>query len=268
MFSWCLIGALICLFLPESLTSRLHVTFLNLYKFTPSIGRSIPLAAVVPTASKADPDDEQQRRCRQLESEKAQLENHLANVSAELAAEHAKVESLAGMRSRFPGLAGAKFIDADVLIAGFKANDCRIMINRGETDGIRKGQYVLADNSVIGLVQETWSRTALVKLITDKESSIAVEIAGSKAMRVMKGTGKNYARVGMVPNSKRVSKDAAVYTYKNPGLLDVPIIVGKVTECKADDDNPLLWDISVKPIVKAEELVSATVVVMNPPKQE
>ena len=252
------------MFLPESLAGHLHVTFVNLYKFTPSLGKSIPLAAVTPSVSGADQDDEKLQHIRRLETEKTQLENHLANLSAELAAEHVQVETLSAMRTRFPGLSGAKFINADVLIAGFKANDCRIMINRGQTDGIRKGQYVLADNSAVGIVQETWARTSLVKLITDKESSLAVEIDGSKAMRVMKGTGKDYARIGMVPNSKRISKGATVYTYKNPGLLDVPIIVGKVSECKADDDNPLLWDITVKPVIKADELLSVTVVVMNP----
>ena len=67
------------------------------------------------------------------------------------------------MRARFPGLSGAAFVNADV-IAGSKAGDNRIIINRGEADGIRKGQYVLSDNSVVGIVHETQSRTAVVKL--------------------------------------------------------------------------------------------------------
>jgi len=266
MFSWCMLGALICLCLPQDITGRLHLAFRGLYKFTPSFGRSIaPLAAVAPTAVPAGQDDEQLRRYQQLEVENNQIENHLANVSAELAAEHDKVERLSEMRVRFPGLGGAGFVNAD-MIAGFKANDNRIVINRGEADGIRKGQYALSNNSVIGLVQETQSRTAVVKLVTDKDSSVAVEIAGSKAVRVMKGTGKGFARIGMVPNKKHVNKGDAVYTYKNPGLLDVPIIVGKVAECKPDDDNPLLWDITVKPVVKIEELSGITIVVMNPQK--
>jgi cell shape-determining protein MreC len=267
MFSWCMLGALICLCLPQDITGRLHLTFRGLYKFTPSLGRGVaPLAVVTPTtvsAGQADQDDEQLRRYQKLEAEKNQLENHLANVSAELAAEHEKVETLSAMRARFPGLGGAGFVNADT-VAGFKANDNRIVINRGEADGIRKGQYVLSDFSVIGLVQETQSRTAVVKLITDKDSSMGVEIAGSKALRMMKGTGKGFARIGMVPNKKHVNKGDAVYTYKNPGLLDVPIIVGKVAECKPDDDNPLLWDITVRPVIKAEELSGVTVVVMNP----
>jgi rod shape-determining protein MreC len=258
-----MLGGLICLFLPQSLTNRLHITFLGLYKFTPSLGRSIPLAAVSTSVSTSQPDDEQSRRLRQLETEYNQLQNHLANLNAELAAEHAKVESLAAMRTRFPGLSGAKFIDADI-IDGFKTGNYKIMINRGESDGIRKGQYVLANNSVIGQIYEAQSRTATVKLITDKNSSIAVEIEGSRAMRVMKGTGKNYARIGMVPKSKHITKGLAVYTYKNPGLLDVPIVAGKVAQLKPDDDNPLLWDITVTPVVKIEDAVSVTVVVMNP----
>ncbi|MDO8302650.1 MAG: rod shape-determining protein MreC, partial [Sedimentisphaerales bacterium] len=125
-------------------------------------------------------------------------------------------------------------------------------------------QYVLSDNSVIGLVQETQSRTAVVKLITDKTSSIGVNIAGSKAVCLMKGKGNGYARIQLVPNSRHIKKDDIVYTHKRPGLLDVPIIVGKVAEFKPDDDNPLLWDITVQPVVKLEELVGVTVVAMNP----
>jgi rod shape-determining protein MreC len=262
-----MLGASIGLFLPQNLTGRVHVAFLGLYKFTPSLGRSIaPLAAVAPSsASSASQDEEQSSRCRQLETEKKQLENHYANVWAELAAEHAKVESLSEMRLRFPGLSGAGFVNADVVV-GLQKSDSRITINRGESDGIRKGQYVFSDNSVVGVVHQAQSRTAVVRLIADKESSIAIEIAGSKAVRVMKGTGKDVARIGMVPNKKRVNKGDAVYTYKSPGWLDVPIIVGKVAECKPDDDNPLLWDIKVKPVVKIEDLISVTVVVMNPQK--
>lgn len=260
-----MLGALICLFLPQNLTGRAHVAFLSLYKFTPSFGRSVaPLAAVAPSAaSSVNQDDEQSRRLRQLEAEKKQLENHCANLSAELAAEHEKTDTLAAMRTRFPGLSGAGFVNADV-VAGLQASDSRIMINRGESDGIRKGQYVFCDNSVVGIVHQTQSRTSVVRLITDKESSIAVEIAGSKAVRVMKGAGKDVARIGMVPNKKRVNKGDAVYTYKAPGWLDVPVIVGKVAECKPDDENPLLWDIKVRPVVKPEDMVNVTVVVMNP----
>jgi rod shape-determining protein MreC len=257
-----MIGALICMFMPQSLTSRLHVTFLNFYKFAPSLGRSIPLAAVTPSASAADKDDEELRRIRSLETEKAQLENHIANLSAELAAEHAKVETLESIRSRFPALAGAKLIDADVIVAGYRTSDSRVMINRGQSDGIRRDQYVLADSSVIGKVQEVWARTAIVKLMTDKETTIAVEIPCSKAVGIMKGTGKDCARI--IQNKKHVNKGDNVLTYKNPGWLDVPIIVGKVAECKANDDHPLLWDITVKPVVRSEDLLSVTVVVMNP----
>lgn len=262
-----MIGALICLFLPESLTSRVHVTFLGLYKFTPSLGRSIPLAAVASPISLKNQDDEQLRRYKQLELEKDKLENHLANVSAELAAEHAKADSLSAMRSRFPGLSGAGLIDADV-ITSLKGGRQRIMINRGEIDGLRKGQYVLALNSVIGQVDETSSRTAFVKLVTDKDSLMGVEIAGSKTLGAMKGTGRDFAAILPNKNSRRANKGDIVYTYKNPGLLDVPMIVGKVAQCKPDDEHPLLWDITVTPVVKIEDIVSVTIVVMNPSKQE
>ena len=59
----------------------------------------------------------------------------------------------------------------------------------------------------------------------------------------------------MVPNKKRVNKGDAVYTYKNPGLLDVPIIVGKVSRMQSPMTTTRSCGISPSsPSSKLEEL--------------
>ena len=90
-----------------------------------------------------------------------------------------------------------------------------------------------------------------------------VEVAGSQVPRLMKGDG-TAARIKMVPKSSKVSKEAAVYICKKAGILDVPMVIGKVGNCKADDDNPLLWDITVEPAVKIDEMSTVVVLIMNP----
>jgi hypothetical protein len=41
------------------------------------------------------------------------------------------------------------------------------------------------------------------------------------------------------------------------------MIIGKVAECKRDDENPSLWDITVEPACDIERLNDVAVIVMN-----
>jgi rod shape-determining protein MreC len=261
VFTWLTLGGLICLFLPQSLTSRINLAFLSVYKYAPvPAGGSIPLASVTNTSA----DETISKDYQQLKSQYIQLQNHRDNLWAELASEHRQNEHLAGIRTRFPSLSGAKFISAEVITSPSGARTSEIIINRGSTDGVRKDQFVLGDNSVIGKIADVSARTAVIRLISDKGSLVPVEVAGSKVARVMRGDGKGFARIKMVPKKYHIEKGAAVYTCKAPGFLDVPLVVGKVQSYRADDDNPLLWDIFVKPTSEIESLTGVDVVVMNP----
>jgi len=42
------------------------------------------------------------------------------------------------------------------------------------------------------------------------------------------------------------------------------MIIGKVAQCKRDDQNPSLWDITVKPACDIERLTSVAVIIINP----
>jgi hypothetical protein len=55
----------------------------------------------------------------------------------------------------------------------------------------------------------------------------------------------------------------AVYACKKAGVLDAPFTVGTVQKLQADDDNPLLWVVFVKPAVNFEEVTTVNVIVMN-----
>jgi len=55
-----------------------------------------------------------------------------------------------------------------------------------------------------------------------------------------------------------------VYAQKRSGFLGTPVIVGTVAQCKSNDENPLLWDITVKPACDIESLRDVAIIVMNP----
>jgi hypothetical protein len=53
------------------------------------------------------------------------------------------------------------------------------------------------------------------------------------------------------------------YVQKRPGFLGTPVIVGMVTECESSKEDPLLWDITVKPACDISDLTEVAVIVMN-----
>ena len=256
LFTWFMLAGFILLFAPQNLTNKFQFAFARLFRWPLSIGRNISLSASRLTASGQQPLTDGLGR-----SEYNKLQNHIANLTEWLIQEHRKVEKLSGLRNRTV-LKGAKFVLADVITTSIDGLHNELIINRGENDGLAKDQFVLGDNSIIGTISDISSRTAQVKLITDHTSKIAVKIAG--ADRLMQGSGNNSAKVQLLLIKHKVKTGDVVYAGKKPGLLDIPMIAGTVTKCRRDDENPSLWDITVKPACDIERLNDVAVLIMNP----
>ena len=250
LFTWFMLTGLIFLFTPQNLTNRFQFAFARVFRRPLSIGRTISLSA----------HTQPQLTDVVSRSKYNQLQNHLANITEELSQERQKVEELSGLRNRCP-LEGAKLMFADVITASTEG----LIINRGENDKVQKGQFVIGDNSIIGTISDVSPRTAKVKLITETTSNMAVEIGGLKT--IIQGNGKNSVKVQLVSIKHKVKIGDTVYACKKPGFLDTPIIIGAVSQFKRDDENPLLWDITVKPACDIERLNDVTVIVMNPQEQ-
>jgi len=252
LFTWFMLAGLILLLAPQKLTNKFQFAFAHIFRWPLSIGRSISLTA--PT---------QQRLTNGVSRRESQLQNHIANLREELLQEHQKVKKLSGLRSRFTW-EGAKFELADVITASIDGLHNRLIINRGGNDGIAKGQFVLGDNSIIGTISDVWSRTAQIKLVTDSTSNIAVKIAKLNMDMLMQGNGNISAKIPLQKIKHKIKIGDIVYARKKPGFLDVPMITGKVSKCSRDDENPLVWDITVEPVCNIERLNNVAVIIMNP----
>jgi rod shape-determining protein MreC len=249
LFTWFMLAGFIFLIGPQNLTNKFQFAFAHLFRWPLSIGRTISLSA----RTQPQLTDVVSRR------KYDQLQNHLANLTEELTRERQKVEELSKLRSRRP-LEGAGLMLADVITASAEG----LMLNRGQDDGLLKGQFVLGDNSIIGTISDVSPRTAKVELITETTSNIAVEINGLKT--VIRGNGKNSAKVQLVSIKHKIKIGDNVYACKKPGLLDAPMIIGTVAQCKTADENPMLWDITIKPACDIQKLDEAAVIIMNPQK--
>lgn len=251
LFTYFMLTALILLFAPQRLANKFQTTFAGIFRVPIAIGTNISLSSPV----KMPKGDFVSRR------EYMELQNHYANVTQQLQAAREELDKLAGVRQRL-GLEGAALVLADVTPVSTDGLRAEMMINRGTNDKIKRGYFVLADNSIIGKINFADSRTSQVKLFTDSTSKIEVTINGTEAILI--GTGADCAHITTITAKTDVAVDTDVFAMPKSGFLDSPIIIGKVKSLKRSDESALHWDISVEPASDFKTLKDAAVIIMNP----
>lgn len=252
LLTWFMVAGFIFLFAPRNLTNKFQFTFAHIFRRPLSVGRNLALLVQRPSSATNTVS----------RSRYNQLRNQLCNITQWLHQERQKVEELSGLRDRSVW-EGVNFVLADVITASIRGPHNELIINGGKNDGLAKGQFVLGDYSVIGTISDVDLRTAQVKLITDLTSRMAVKIAELEVGTIIRGNGNNSAKVVLLSRKHKIKIGDVVYAQKKPGYLNVPMVVGTVAQCKMDDENPLLWDITVKPACEVNRLTNVTVVVTN-----
>jgi rod shape-determining protein MreC len=262
LFTWFMLGGLICLFAPPRWTGKLQLAYTRLFRWPLATSRGLTLAARPIPQVEGLGATEYER----LVSAHRQTRNHVANLDAQLREARRKIDQLARLRT-VPQWDRMGFLLAGVIRStGELPNE--LFVNRGTEDGVATGQFVLADNSIVGTVSDVAAQTARIRLITDPASKIPVYIGEAEVPGVMEGRGGNRAKIPLISAATyTVRKGDLVYAQKTPGLLDVPIVAAKVIQCKRDAEEPLLWDITVQPVCDTAELTNVAVVVSAPKPQ-
>ncbi|MHC4617558.1 MAG: rod shape-determining protein MreC [Planctomycetota bacterium] len=249
LFTWFMLAGLIFLLAPHTITNKFQLGFARIFRWPLSVGRTITLSA----RTEQPPRDVVSRR------QYNQLRNLADDLEQALIEGRQRFKKLYGLHNRYVW-DGAEFVLADVIKSSTGGPSCELIINCGRNNGLTADQFVLGDNSIVGTVSDVWLNEARVRLITDAASNMPVKIGPFRA--VMKGAGGGLA---MIPMAKhRVRAGDVVFAVKKPGFLDSPVKIGTVAECQRNEEDPLLWDITVRPACEVEALESVAVIVMNP----
>ncbi len=187
-----------------------------------------------------------------------QLENRNANLEAMLAEAIQRDKELTNFLREYPR-PGDKFVFANIT----KISADELVINRGENHGLKVGQFVLGDNSIIGTVCEVTAYTSKVRLITSPRSQIAVRLGDRDAIAQGNETAM---KIQLIPKSYKVKTAQKVFCKPKTGFLYSPIIIGTVSELRESDKNFLLWEITVEPACDIETLTSVDVILINSDK--
>jgi rod shape-determining protein MreC len=250
-----MLAGLILLMAPPNITNKFQFAFTRIFRWPISLGNNFSLAT-----------SQQEPFIDRLSRSEEQYRNQITDLQEQLKQAYQKIEQLSGIRNRFP-LTKGNLAPADIITKTL--NDSQgelIIINRGQIDGLKADQFVMADFCIIGTISDVDSGAARVKLFTDKTSSIAVTISDSNVPRILQGIGNNQAKITpqISATNKTISVGDKVFTKKKPGFLNVPMITGIVTQCKRDDKEPSVWDITVQPACDIAQIQDVTVIIMNP----
>ncbi|MHC4477490.1 MAG: rod shape-determining protein MreC [Planctomycetota bacterium] len=258
LFMWLTLVAFVFFFAPSRWTDKFQLAFAAALRRPLSTARNLSLSA---RGGNSQANWVSRTKYNMLQ-------NHLANTVAWLHEERQKVERLSGLRNR-SAWQGAKFVLADVITCSISDSQARLIINRGQDDGLAIDQYVISEYGIIGTISSIDSGIAGVTLVTDPASKIPVKIdqdsqaAPEDTALIMRGCGRNTATIRLLPTKRQIKVGSVVHARKKPGLLSTPIIVGTVVRRSRDAENPLLWDITVQPACDIEELTTVAVIVMN-----
>ena len=257
LFTWFMLAGLIFLFAPQRLTNKFQSAFARIFCWPLTIGRNISLSA---HTERQLTNVVSRREYNKLQN---QFRNHTENLTEALIQGRQEFEKLYGLYNRYV-LDGVEFALADVIRVSIDKSHCELTISCGKKNGLAKGQFVLGDNSIIGTISEVDSRLGIarVRLITDPASKIAVKISGLNVSGIMQGNGNNSARLLQTKYEAQVGD--SVYAIKKPEFLDAAMKIGKVIQCETNDEEPLLWDITVEPACDIKQLKDVAVIIMNP----
>ncbi len=256
LFTWFMLTGLIFLFAPEDFTGRFQLGFVRVFRWPLSLGGSVALTA----QTQQSLTDTVPRR------EYDKLAAYSANLKETLDQQRSKFEQVYGLYNNYVWQ-GADFAVADVTTSTINGSQGELIIDCRRNIGLAKGQYVLGDNTVIGTISDVSSDAASVRLFTDPGSAIPVKVGQVTTPAVMKGCGRNLAKIEMLKLAKQVEAGEYVYAIKQKGLLDAPVVIGKVVKCERNRDrSATVWDITVEPACDIEKLEDVAVIIMNPQK--
>jgi cell shape-determining protein MreC len=255
-----LLGLTFLLLVPREAAGRLQLLYAQVFRWPLTLGGGVVVISQTTAQRRYVSPQEHEKLRRDYQ----QLRNGYANLQMQLQDTNRRLGLLTKLRAQ-PGLSHLEPIPAVIIMQVQE----ELTIGAGRDLGVAVGQYVLSltdarpnEQCVIGVVCAVDAKGARVRLLTDSASRQAVYLAGLDAPRVMEGQGNGTAKIPFVPCTHEIHAGDPVYAEAQRGRLDVPIIAGEVAQCARDADNPLVWDITVRPACDLATLTD--VAVMRP----
>ena len=130
-----------------------------------------------------------------------------------------------------------------------------LLIDKGESDGVKLGQTVVFKDFYLGRVKSVDSKTATILLSTDPDSKITVfsQNADGKAKGILEGKFGSETLMDKILHQEKINVGDLVYSDGTDGHLPRGLLMGKVAEV-LERQNEVFKQAKVEPIFNISDL--------------
>jgi rod shape-determining protein MreC len=129
-----------------------------------------------------------------------------------------------------------------------------ITVNKGELDGIKKGDGVISTSGVVGRIVKLGRHVSEILLLTDINSFIEGVDEQTRVRGIVNGTGFDRLNFMYVLSNARIDKGDALITGGKDGVFPEGINIGKVLDVNNSPSGWLFKNITVQPGVDINRL--------------
>lgn len=137
-----------------------------------------------------------------------------------------------------------------------------IIIDRGESDGLKEGMPVIATAGVVGQVVKVASNSSRVLLLTDNASAIAAIVQRSRARGVVKGKGGGLCTLDFAMRDEDVQVGDVVVTSGMGGIFPKGLPMGEVTMVNKGEFR-IFQSVEIKPAVNLSHVEEVIVLLQQ-----
>ena len=187
------------------------------------------------------------QRIQNLEIERQKL--------LEAQASNNRLKQLLDLRSQLSGTPITASIIANSATSWFKS----CVLDKGISDGVRKGMAVVTPLGVVGQVVAVTARTAKILLLTDANSGIDVLVQRTRSRGIVSGSLENGVLLKYVKRSEDIQEGDRLITSGTDGVFPKGMMVGTVIKVSKQHIG-LFQSIEVLPAVQSARVEEVLVV--------
>ncbi|MGD8836415.1 MAG: rod shape-determining protein MreC [Desulfobacteraceae bacterium] len=134
-----------------------------------------------------------------------------------------------------------------------------ILVDKGLSDGVEKGQPVINPEGIVGLVTDATGHFAKVMLITDPNSSVDAIIQKNRARGIIKGGTSGYCVLNYVLRKHDVTEGQVVISSGMDGVFPKGLPIGAIASIVKQQAG-IFQDVTVRPFVDFERIEEVLIV--------
>ncbi len=178
-----------------------------------------------------------------------------------LEAENAWLRQLLGASQQMP----VPSVLGQVLYDTRDAFERKLVLDRGQQHGVRRGQPVIDDQGVIGQISRVFPFTSEVTLLTDKNQAIAVQVLRSGVRSVIYGRGQpDVLDLRFVTTNADIRRGDVLMTSGIDGVYPGGLAVAMVTEIELKSGDSFA-QITCRPVAGISRHQQLLILLMAPP---